>query len=197
MLGWCTEHLSFQVGDFIIDKVSRFPAKMNFADSPVYFDSMTAISDGNMPHKPVYPQILPAPTHVGRVPVLTSGFHCPLTLLLPHDPDTLLHSVSVLFPVSPFSSTPSLPPNPSLYRATHSAPDLQTRTASLATILSRDDATRGLASDARLLRRHTAAEESEGTLPINAKATSNPRAILQSTLNDGTKWQTGTWPARR
>ena len=128
MLGWCTEHLSFQVGGIDSVAISRCEEKMNFADSPVYFDSMTAISDGNMPHKPVYPQILPAPTHVGRVPVLTSGFHCPLTLLLPHDPDALLHSVSVLFPVSPFSSAPSLPPNPSLYRSTHSAPDLQTRT---------------------------------------------------------------------
>ena len=98
--------------------------RLNFADCParlpVHFDSMPAFSDGIMPQKHLYPQILPTPTHVGRVwPVLTSsGVLCPVTLFLPHDPDALLHSVTVFFSVSSFLSSPSLSPSLSLHHAT-------------------------------------------------------------------------------
>ena len=97
---------------------------MNFADCParlpVHFDSMPAFSDGIMPQKHFYPQILPTPTHVGRFwPVLTSsGVFCPVTLFLPHDPDALLHSVTVFFSVSSLLSSPSLSPSLSLHHAT-------------------------------------------------------------------------------
>ena len=59
------------------------------------------------------------PTHVGRVcPVLTSsGFFCPVTLFLPHDPNALLHSVTIFSSISPFLSSPSLPPSLSLHHA--------------------------------------------------------------------------------
>ena len=81
---------------------------------------MPAFSDGIMPQKHLYPQILPTPTHVGRVwPVLTSsGVLCPVTLFLPHDPDALLHSVTVFFSVSSLLSSPSLRPSLSLHHAT-------------------------------------------------------------------------------
>ena len=98
--------------------------RLNFADCParlpVHFDSMPAFSDGIMPQKHLYPQILPTPTHVGRVwPVLTSsGVLCPVTLFLPHDPDALLHSVTVFFSVSSLLSSPSLSPSLSLHHAT-------------------------------------------------------------------------------